>query len=149
MRPKDQCSDLGTTHDGKRGCSVGDSDASDVGIDPDTGKCGNCLIGDCSITGREGGAEYRCVVPATEIAESATPPRFEPCTTRCCFISTSLEGGRRRWAACKESGAVKLHGKNETVIIYDDAALAGAIDGLDGGRRRSRCYYRGGHRNRR
>ena len=75
---EDACSDLGTTHDAKRVLQCRRPDASDVGIDPETGKCGNCLLGECSITGREGGAEYRCVVPEADLRQSSTPPNFGP-----------------------------------------------------------------------
>jgi len=147
--PEDQCSDLGTTHDGKRLLQCRRPDASDVGIDPDTGKCDNCLIGDCSITGREGGAEYRCVVPVTEIAESATPPRFEPCGDTLLLHLDELGGGTATVGSVQGIRAVTLHETNETVTIYEDAdpldalssgtldgaalagALAGALSALD------------------
>lgn len=121
--PEDQCSDLGTTRDGKRVLQCRRPDASDVGIDASTGKCVNCLLGDCSVTGREGGAEYRCVVPASEIAESATPPRFEPCDDTLLLHLDELGGGRPEVSSVQGQRKVEIYGTNETVMIYGAGSL--------------------------
>lgn len=130
--PDDQCSDLGTTHNGKRLLQCRRPDASDVGIDPDTGKCDNCLVGDCSITGREGGAEYRCVVSAAEIVESATPPRFEPCSDTLLLHLDELGGGQATVGSVQGQREVKLHDTNETVRIYEDQDHLDAAEAASG-----------------
>lgn len=77
----DICADLGTTFDGKRvfQCQPKDS-AVFVTVNED-GKCDRCRMegADCSITGGNGGAEYRCVAPASLFDSEKTSATFAPC----------------------------------------------------------------------
>ena len=80
----DACVDLGTRDtNGKRvfECQPRDSRAF-VSVDVDTGQCGRCGLGQCSITGRNGGAEYRCVlnqVQQAALRADGDPASFVSC----------------------------------------------------------------------
>lgn len=118
--PEDACSDLGTTHDAKRVLQCRRPDASDVGIDPETGKCGNCLLGECSITGREGGAEYRCVVPEGELSQSTIPPTFAPCEDSLLLHVDELGEGAMAVGSVQGVRQVFVNKANETVFVHND-----------------------------